>query len=137
MQHDEFIGQVQARGKLSGHGEAERIVRSVLETIGERIPDGLSDNLSAQLPHEIGEHLRRTDQGDKQGSGERFDSNAFISRIEERSGLDRPQAVYAARVVCEVMDEATQGAVMAKVLQALPPDVRPIATSGHNGQMRA
>lgn len=135
MQHDEFIGQVQARGKLASRGQAERTIRSVLETIGERIPDGLSDNLSAQLPHEIGEHLRRTQQPDQAGSGEHFDRDTFLSRVSERSGLDRPQAVYASRVVCEVMDEATQGGVMGKVLQALPPDVRPIVTAGHNGQM--
>ena len=135
MQHDDFIGQVQARGKLASRGQAERAIRSVLETIGERIPDGLSDNLSAQLPHEIGEHLRRTDQVGKNGTGEHFDRDTFLTRVSDKSGLDRPQAVYAARVVCEVMDEATQGAVMGKVLQALPPDVRPIVTAGHNGQM--
>jgi uncharacterized protein (DUF2267 family) len=136
MQHDEFIGQVQARGQMPSRGAAERAIRSVLETIGERIPDGLSDNLSAQLPHEIGEHLRRTEQLDKRGSGEHFDRDAFITRIEQKSGLDRPRAVYAARVVSEVVDEATQGAVMAKVREALPPDVRPIVTAGHSGQLR-
>jgi uncharacterized protein (DUF2267 family) len=137
MQHDEFIGQVQARGKLANRGEAERVTRSVLETIGNRIPDGLSDNLAAQLPHEIGEHLRRTEDSDKHGSGERFDKNAFVSRVADKSGLDAPQAVYAARVVCEVVDEATQGSLMGKVREALPPDVRPILTTGSSGQMKA
>ena len=135
MQHDEFIGQVQARGKLASRGQAERAIRSVLETIGERIPDGLSNNLSAQLPHEIGEHLRRTEEPDQNGSGEHFDRDTFLTRVSEKSGLDRPEAVYAARVVCEVLDEATQGGVMGKVLQALPPDVRPIVTAGHTGQL--
>ena len=137
MQHDDFIGQVQARGKLANTGQAERVTRSVLETIGERIPDGLSDNLAAQLPHEIGEHLRRTERPDKGGTGERFDRTDFVTRVEERSGLDRPQAVYAARVVCEVIGEATQGGVMAKVREALPPDVREIINAGSGGQLRA
>ena len=137
MQHDDFIGQVQARGKLANTGQAERVTRSVLETIGERIPDGLSDNLAAQLPHEIGEHLRRTERSDKGGTGERFDRTDFVTRVEERAGLDRPQAVYAARVVCEVIGEATQGGVMAKVREALPPDVREIINAGSGGQLRA
>lgn len=137
MQHDDFIGQVQARGKLANTGQAERVTRSVLETIGERIPDGLSDNLAAQLPHEIGEHLRRTERPDKGGTGEHFDRNDFVTRVEEKSGLDRPQAVYAARVVCEVMGEATQGGVMGKVREALPPDVREILSAGSGGQLRA
>jgi len=136
MQHDEFIGQVQARGKLANSGQAERVTRSVLETIGERIPDGLSDNLAAQLPHEIGEHLRRTEQPNKNGTGEHFDLNAFVARVEEKSGLDRPQAVYASRVVWEVTNEATQGAVMGKVRDALPPDVREIVGAGSTGNVR-
>jgi uncharacterized protein (DUF2267 family) len=135
MQHEEFIGQVQARGKLANLGQAERVTRSVLETIGERIPDGLSENLAAQLPHEIGEHLRRTERSDKQGTGEQFGRDEFISRVETRSGLDRPQAVYASRVVCEVVDQATQGAVMTKVREALPPDIRPILAAGSAGDM--
>lgn len=136
MQHDEFIGQVQARGKLDSRGQAERVTRSVLETIGERIPDGLADNLAAQLPHEIGEHLRRTVQPDKQGTGEHLDLKTFVSRVEEKSGLDRPQAVYATRVVWEVTGEATQGAVMTKVHDALPPDVREIVSAGSTGNVR-
>ena len=136
MQHDEFIGQVQARGKLSSRGQAERVTRSVLETLGERIPDGLAENLAAQLPHEVGEHLRRTQRPDGLGTGEPLDRTAFVTHVEERSGLDRPQATYATRVVCEVLDEATQGAVMGKVYQALPPDVRQVVTAGSNGQLR-
>ena len=137
MQHDEFIGQVQARGKLSSRGQAERVTRSVLETLGERIPDGLAENLAAQLPHEVGEHLRRTERPDGHGTGESFDRDAFVAHVSERSGLDRPQAVYASRVVCEVLDEATQGAVMAKLQQALPADLREIVAAGSGGQMRA
>lgn len=136
MQHDEFIGQVQARGKLSSRGQAERVTRSVLETIGDRIPDGLAENLAAQLPHEVGEHLRRTTEPDKHGMGERFDRDEFIERVVDRSGLDRPQAVYAARVVCEVMDEAVQGAVLTKVLDSLPQEIRPIVRAGSAGEMR-
>lgn len=136
MQHDEFVGQVQARGKLSSRGQAERVIRSVLETLGERIPDGLSGNVAAQLPHEIGEHLRRTQQYGQQGTGEPFDRDTFVAQVEDKSGLDGPQAVYAARVVCEVVDEATQGGLMTKVYQSLPPDLRQIVTAGSGGQLR-
>src|SRR5690606_24477526 len=73
MQHDELIGQVQARARLSSRGAAERAVRSTLETLGERLPEGLADNLAAQLPQEIGEHLYRTETMGGLGTGERFD----------------------------------------------------------------
>ncbi|MEU8803615.1 DUF2267 domain-containing protein [Spirillospora sp. NPDC048819] len=133
MRHEEFIGQVQARARLSGHGEAERATRAVLETLGERIPEGLADNLAAQLPHEIGEHLRRTEVYGGAGSGERFGRHDFIERIAARSGADEPRSAYLARVVLEVTDEATQGTVTDKVRHSLPADLRDLVTAGHNG----
>lgn len=134
VQHDEFIGQVQARARLGSRGDAERVTRAVLETLGERVPDGLTDNLASQLPREIGENLRRTEGGD--GTGERFDRNGFVDRVTHRTGMDGPQAVFVARVVFEVVAEATQGALMAKVRDALPPDLRPVMTAGSSGRMR-
>jgi uncharacterized protein (DUF2267 family) len=136
MQHDQFIGQVQARARLSSRGEAERATRSVLETLGERIPEGLADNLAAQLPTEIGVHLERTEVYGGYGTGERFDRNEFVTRVASRSGFEAPRAAFATRAVCEVVDEATQGGVMSKVRDALPDDVHALVTAGSTGPMR-
>lgn len=136
MRHDQFIGQVQARARLSSRGEAERATRSVLETLGERIPEGLADNLAAQLPTEVGEHLRRTEVYGGYGTGERFDRDEFVTRVSGRSGFEAPQAAFATRAVCEVVDEATQGGLMTKVREALPEDVEALVTSGSSGHMR-
>lgn len=133
MRHEEFIGQVQNRARLSGTGEAERATRAVLETLGERIPEGLADNLAAQLPHEIGEHLRRTEVYGGRGSGERFGRHDFLERVAARSGADEPRSAYLARVVLEVTDEATQGAVAQKVRDSLPADLRDLVGAGHTG----
>jgi uncharacterized protein (DUF2267 family) len=136
MQHDELIGQVQARARLGSRGDAERAVRATLETLGERLPEGLTDNLAAQLPPEIGEHLRRTERLGGLGTGERFDRDEFVSRIVDRSGAPRPQAVYQARVVLEIIDEATTGGLMDRVRDALPADVRELTLAGSAGEMR-
>jgi uncharacterized protein (DUF2267 family) len=136
MQHDYFIGQVQQRARLSSRGEAERATRAVLETLGDRIPEGLADNLASQLPQEIGEHLRRTEVLGGGGTGIRFGLDEFISRVSERSGFDGPKAAYTSRVVCEVVDEAVQGGMMAKVREDLPGDLQKLVTAGSSGQMR-
>jgi uncharacterized protein (DUF2267 family) len=133
MQHDEFIGQVQNRAHLSSRGDAERATRAVLETLGERIPEGLVGNLAAQLPHEIGEHLRRTEVYAGAGTGARFDRQTFITWVAERTGVREQQAAYLARAVAEVVDEATQGALMAKVAESLPADIRDLVTAGSTG----
>lgn len=133
MQHDEFIGQVQSRGRLSSRGTAERACRATLETLGERITEGLADNLAAQLPHEVGEHLRRTEVLGGAGTGERFGRSDFIERVAERAGVDRPRAAHLARAVFEVVDEATSGGVTAKVRASLPPDIRNLISAGSTG----
>jgi uncharacterized protein (DUF2267 family) len=133
MQHDDFIGQVQARARLSSRGDAERATRATLETLGERVPEGLADNLAAQLPHEIGEHLRRTEVFGGLGSGQRFDRREFILRVAERAGVDEPKAAFIARAVTEVVDEATGGMVSGKLSASLPQDVRGLIAEGSRG----
>jgi uncharacterized protein (DUF2267 family) len=134
MQHDEFIGQVQQRAALRSRGDAERATRATLETLAERVPAGLATNLAAQLPVEIGEHLRRTvPLGFENSTGERFDGREFIARVAARSTADEPLAAYLTRVVCEVTDEATQGMVSEQVAEVLPDDVRRFVTAGSSG----
>jgi uncharacterized protein (DUF2267 family) len=130
MQHDEFIGQAQSRARLSSRGDAERACRATLETLGERIPEGLADNLAAQLPHEIGERLRRTEVYFGAATGERFDRQEFIARVAARAGVRQQQAAYLARAVLEVVGEAVQGGVMAKVAESLPEDIRDLVPAG-------
>lgn len=133
MQHDEFIGQVQARARLSSRGEAERATRATLETLGERVPEGLADNLAAQLPREIGEHLKRTEVYGGAATGERFGRQEFIDRVSARAGVRQQQAAFLVRAVIEVVDEATRGGLMEKVDDALPDDIRQLVTAGSTG----
>lgn len=135
MQHDEFIGQVQDRARLASRGDAERATRATLETLGERLPEGLAGNLAAQLPVEIGEHLRRTITQEGHGSGEPFDRHTFVDRVTQRTGADSPDAVYQARVVLEVVGEAVVGGLMDKVGESLPPDIRSLVSAGSTGPL--
>ncbi|WP_242900711.1 DUF2267 domain-containing protein [Actinomadura terrae] len=134
MRHEEFIGQVQDRARLPGWGDAERASRATLETLGERVPEGLADHLAAQLPHEIGEHLRRTEVYGGLGSGERFGKHDFIERVALRAGTNEARAAFLARSVLDVVGDATQGSITAKVRDALPPDVRELMPAGHHGR---
>ncbi|MDR7300036.1 DUF2267 domain-containing protein [Haloactinomyces albus] len=136
MQHDAFIGQVQQRAQLASRGEAEAATRAAMETLGERVPEQLADHVASQLPQEIGENFRRTEVFSGAGTGERFDLNEFIQRMSERSGMDEPKATYAARVVFEVLREATQGGVMDKVRDALPEQLRELVDAGSSGEMQ-
>src|SRR3954451_23493884 len=111
MEHDEFVGQVQDRARLASRGDAQRAIRSTLETLADRITDGAAENLAAQLPAEIGEHLRRNGRSGA-ATVEQFSLDEFFQRVTDREGVDPADAVYRARAVVEVMDEATTGGLM-------------------------
>ncbi|MFJ6215848.1 DUF2267 domain-containing protein [Streptomyces sp. NPDC092296] len=128
MHHDEFIGQVQARAALPDRGSAERAVRATLETLAERIPDGLGEHLAAQLPTEVSEHLRRVAAAhqaspEHRRSGERFDLTAFAGRIAWRGGASEEAALREASAVLEVLDAALSPELMQKLGRVLPHDI--------------
>jgi uncharacterized protein (DUF2267 family) len=118
MEHDEFIGQLQSRARLASRGEAEVAARATLQTLSERISDGLFQNLVSQLPKGIGDYPP-TDL-DLRDTGDRFSYDEFLDRVAEREGVRKQDAAFHARCVLEVVDEATTGALMAKVREQLP-----------------
>jgi uncharacterized protein (DUF2267 family) len=133
MTHDEFTGQVQARARLGSRGAAEAAIRATLETLAERLEPGASENLSAQLPPEIARHLR----GDHAITFERLSLDDFFRRVSDREGpgIDLPEAVYHARVVMEVLQEAVSPGEIEKIRRSLPPEFRPIFEAGSQGRM--
>lgn len=132
MQHDEFVGQVLHQARLASTGEAERAIRVTLETLGERITSGSAENLAAQLPHEIGENLRRA--AATHDTGEHFGLDEFFDRITSREIVDLPSAVFYARTVLEMVGEATTGGLI-KVRDQLPDELDRLFTAGSTGHM--
>ncbi|ONK16009.1 DUF2267 domain-containing protein [Streptomyces sp. MP131-18] len=134
MQHDDFIGQVQARARLDSRGAAETATRASLETLAERVPPPLAEKLAAQLPREIGEHLLRVAYApDLPATGVRMSREEFFGRVAERSGADVPKAVHEARCVVEVTDEATVGGLADKIRTSLDDDLADVLFAGSSG----
>lgn len=116
MTHDQFIGQVQNRAHLSTRADAERATRATLETLAERLAGGEASHLAAQLPREIGEHLRRAEDADV----ERLDLDTFYRRVSDREGRELPEAVHHAKAVIGVLREAVSAGEFADVEAQLP-----------------
>jgi uncharacterized protein (DUF2267 family) len=133
MKHDEFIGQVQYRARLSSRGAAERATRATLETLAERLAGGEAKDLAAQLPPEIAEYL----QGGWSAMGERFSLAEFFRRVSQREGADLPDAVFHARAVIEVLSEAVSQGEMDDVRAQLPAEFDRLFEAGSSGQMPA
>lgn len=133
MRYEEFTGQVQARAGLPDRQSAERAVRATLETVAERVPDGVADHLAAQLPTEAAEDLRRVTvahetaperRAEARDRGERFDLTSFAGRIAWRTAGSEDDAVRQATAVLEVLDAAVSPELMAKLDNVLPHDIR-------------
>jgi uncharacterized protein (DUF2267 family) len=122
VQRDEFIGEVQARAGLTSPVEAERATRATLETLAEHLASSAATRLAAQLPYEIGEHLRRVvaAAADDPDGDAGLGADTFFARVAERAGVDRPAATFHARAVLETTDEATTGALLDYLRAQLP-----------------
>ncbi|WP_210570613.1 DUF2267 domain-containing protein [Streptomyces sp. GESEQ-4] len=132
MDHDTFIGQVQARARLDSRGAAEAATRATLETLAERIPTALA----AQLPREVGEHLRRVATApDQPETGLRMDHHVFLDRVATRAGAHTARAAHEARSVVEVVGEATEGGVLDRIRQALDDALAQLLFAGSTGSV--
>ena len=118
MKHDEFIGQVQHRARLSSRGDAERATRATLETLGERLAGGEPKDLASQLPPELGRHVLEG----LAGLGERFSLDEFFRRVSLREGVDLPKAVFHAQMVISVLQEAISQGEIDDIRSQLPAD---------------
>lgn len=115
MTYDEFVGQVQHRARLASEGEAVRVIRSTLETLGERLFGGASGNLASQLPQEIGIYLTEPIPSEAYGLDE------FMQRVSVREGnADLPAAWFHARAVMSVVRDAVAPGTIRHVRDQLP-----------------
>ncbi|MGY0056414.1 DUF2267 domain-containing protein [Streptomyces sp. LZ34] len=133
MRYEELTRQVQALAQLPDLRSAEQAVRATLETLAERIPDGLADHMAAQLPAEAADSMRRVaasheasseERAYRRDHGERFDLTGFAGRIAWRARTSEEEALREASVFFEVLDSAVSPELMERLYKALPSDIR-------------
>lgn len=128
MQYHEFIGQIQHKARLGSLGDAVRAANATLQTLAERLPGDEADHLAAQLPYEIGRFIREHATG-----AERFSVDEFYNRVTDREGIDKPQAVFHARAVIEVLQQAVSAGEIEQIRNQLPDDFLPLFSGSRGG----
>jgi uncharacterized protein (DUF2267 family) len=129
MQYDEFVGEVENRGRLPSRGDAVRAIQATLETLAERIRPGEASDLAAQLPPELGTYLEDA------GVTERFSVDDFFLRVAAKETADLPDAVHHVRAVMAVLQEAVTTGEMEDVRAQLPDNYEPLFEAGSEGEM--
>lgn len=116
MKHGEFVGQAVKRLELPSRSRGIRVIRAVLSTLGERLPEGEAQDLAGSLPMEIDYYVTHVEHGQK------FDYDEFIDRVMERENEDdRADAVFHAKAVVALVREAVPDGEY-EDLQGLLPD---------------
>ncbi len=126
---DEFTGEVQHRIEAAERGEAVRTTRAVLETLGERVEEGMATDIASPLPMEIDRYLLQVENGGAFGYQE------FVDRVVERlayedleletgfgkpAPVERNDAVFRVRAVVALLDELVAGGEIANLETQLP-----------------
>lgn len=131
MQYDEFIGQVQSRGRLASLGDAVKATRAVLETLSERLTLNAVKDLASQLPSEIAYYLRQ-----HSAFLDKFGLDEFLKRVSQREPADLPDATYHTRVVMSVLQNAVTKGEIEHIRTQLPAEFAPLFESGPEGEMK-
>ncbi len=131
MKHDEFIGQVQHRARLSSRGDAEIATRATLETLAERLDGGEANDLASQLPRGLAGYLRTG----LAGEGVHFSMEEFFHCVSEREGVDVSKAICHARAVIAVLYEAVSPGEMADVRAQLPAEYSQLFEPGREEEV--
>ena len=105
MGHAAITETVSDRTEADEEGAADA-TRAVLETLGERLSADEADDLAAELPADLSEHLTEGE------SGEQFSEEEFISRVGQRMET------------LDVTGERAATAVMATLLESLDAEER-------------
>lgn len=124
---DEIMEDIGPDRQLAWH-----LLGAVLRTVRDRLPPDLAAHLGAQLSLVV----RGTyyDQYQPSASPEKVRSlDAFLAKIADELRFNRPVDTRAAlQVVCSVLAKHVDDGQIAKVWEALPQDIRQVATAKQN-----
>ena len=117
MKGEQFIAEVRNLAELDTNEDAQKAIRSTLETLKERLASNEPSNLAAQLPPEIAPYV----EGD--GGREAFSVQEFYERVAQKEGTtNSEEAVKHARAVATVLQTAVTGGELEEVCSQLGND---------------
>lgn len=108
MATNAIVDLVQQRIGQDSPETAERLIKAVLETLGERDLNGAHTSFAAELPPEYGAILDDPDRTTR----EHFGADEFVRRVAERANISEPQ------------DETWTRAALTALVENVPTDER-------------
>ena len=123
MIDDPIVLAIRRRAGLASLMEAEKALGATLETLLERLPLSLREQLLFALPPTVAERFSLP----QVESNQPFSFDEFCQRLADREGTDVPVAVFHARCVLHVLSESLATAdVLERVATHLTNDFAPL-----------
>jgi uncharacterized protein (DUF2267 family) len=123
VNRDEFLTIVRDMCSTDTAG-AEAATEATLETLAERLPASLARRLVEQLPPELGPLMFR------HGEPEKYDVDAFVARVAERSRTQTAMAKRQATCVLAALARALPASSYDAIVAELPEDFTPLLPRG-------
>lgn len=98
MEYDTFVGEIRQRHTFSERGPAEHAIDAIATTLGEVLPQEISQVVADLLPEEIAEQLLAP-------RSEKLNLTRFLDRVARRSGVDQDEALRQAQLVVGLFAE--------------------------------
>lgn len=114
MEYNDFVGRVRERAGLESNEKALQVSQATLETLSERLSGGEARDFLSQLPEAIKLSVSAIPESHP------YSLDEFIERVSEQEGTDASTARDHARVVLEVLAEATTAGEFADICAQLP-----------------
>jgi len=114
MHYAQFVQKVREYAELETPEDADKVIRSTLETMSERMPRTHREHLAAQLPQEMKSYLPG------KLHMEYFSLEDFYQRVGNRSDVSYHRAVKYALAVVQVLQEAVAPGELGDILSAFP-----------------
>lgn len=116
MNYEQFLATYTEKGGPTDRAEADRVARTVLEALGQRLAGGEPSDLAAQLPQELKDALTR-----HTGQAETVDDlDTFCRRVADREGLTPKAALTHSRAVLSTVASFVSAGGIRDLREQLP-----------------
>lgn len=123
---DEFLRRVAEREQVDV-ATAERHARAVFAALGHTVSPSEIDDMAAELPRDFAPLVAEA----QLRFAHVMSADTFVSRVADRSGLDREGARRATDAVLETLAERISGGEVEDLIAHLPADLHPPLKQGN------
>ena len=126
MEYNEFLNQVQQRGDLNSHDEAEDAVHTTFTTLARRLPESTTTQIMSLLPPELARYFKEAPAE----AVEPFTLDSFFQRVNEEEGIDMPTASQYVRAVMDALRQSLSPEQYQRLRADLPEEFNSMFDTG-------